>query len=86
MKIDVEGAEMDILGKFYAEAPRGRWPQLVIMEYYFDSKAVNLLISKGYKEVLRTKMNIVLKNCELTSFCALSAESHEILRSGRRMT
>jgi len=61
MKIDVEGAEMDILGKFYEEAAPEHWPELVIMEHYHAFEAVELLKSKGYKEVLRTKLNIVLK-------------------------
>lgn len=61
LKIDVEGAEMDILGKFYEEAPRTRWPQIVLMEYFHEDEVVDLLVSKGYKELLRTKMNIVLK-------------------------
>ncbi len=61
IKIDVEGAEMNILGTFYEEAPQNRWPQMVIMEYFHNNEVVELLKSKGYREQLRTKMNIVLK-------------------------
>lgn len=61
LKIDVEGAELDIFSKFYEEAPPERWPEMVIMEYYHGSEVVNFLTSKGYNEILRTKMNTVLK-------------------------
>ena len=65
LKIDVEGGEMEILQKFYEEASPNRWPEMVIMEYYYDSAAMNLLLAKGYAEVLRTKMNIVLKLADI---------------------
>ena len=65
LKIDVEGAEFGILGKFYDEAPRARWPLMVIMEYYHADNVVELLMAKGYKMVLKTKMNLVLKYARL---------------------
>lgn len=61
LKIDVEGAEFNILQKFYDDAPKARWPELVVMEHFHSKKALELLFSKGYSEVLRTKLNIVLK-------------------------
>ena len=59
-KIDVEGAEMDILAKFYDESPVGRWPELIIVEHIHCKPVIEMLFSKGYKEVLRTKLNMVL--------------------------
>lgn len=61
LKIDVEGAEMEIFKNFYENVDKTRWPELVLVEYYHDSQAKDFLISKGYREVLSTKMNIVLK-------------------------
>jgi hypothetical protein len=58
----VEGAEDLILETFYKNAPQHLWPKLVLMEYSNGRWAVDLpriMTTSGYREMLRTKQNVV---------------------------
>jgi len=63
MKVDVEGAEDRILLPFLAEAPRARWPRMLLIE---DNRAAwkgDLLATlqrSGYVAVAHTNANLVL--------------------------
>lgn len=64
LKMDIEGYEHPVLAAFYAEAPRARWPRLVQIEQHRkepDNDAVCLVRDRGYREVLRTRMNVILE-------------------------
>ena len=63
IKIDVEGAEMQILTCFFDEAPQERWPSIWVLESLYsneDRDPVALAISKGYQTALDTGRNVVL--------------------------
>lgn len=62
IKLDVEGAEDVILEPFLQEVAPPLWPQLIFMEYSHGPWAVDLetvLVDRGYREVLRTRANVV---------------------------
>lgn len=67
MKIDVEGGELAILAPWFAEAPRERWPGLIIMERpainRLDSSrdALFLACSRGYTVERETHSNAILR-------------------------
>jgi FkbM family methyltransferase len=64
LKIDVEGAEDQVLAPFFRDAPAALWPGLIVIE---DSSAewstdvFALLASKGYAVSSRTKQNVMLR-------------------------
>ena len=60
IKIDVEGAEKEILEPLFAELPSSTWPSLIVCELerrHETTEAANLLLSLGYKLRERTRMN-----------------------------
>lgn len=62
MKLDVEGAEDLILEPFFRTAPEAVWPKLMVMEHINARWTVDLpklILSKGYREILRTRANVV---------------------------
>jgi len=62
IKLDVGGAEDVILEPFLQEMAPALWPKLILMEYSQGPWAVDLdafLIDRGYREVLRTRSNVV---------------------------
>ena len=62
IKLDVEGAEDLILEPFFRAAPESLWPRLLLMEYSFSRWTTDLgalLLARGYREVLRTRGNVV---------------------------
>lgn len=64
LKMDIEGFEHPVLAAFYADAPRALWPRLVQIEQHRkepDNDAVRLVRERGYREVLRTRMNVILE-------------------------
>ena len=63
MKMDIEGAELPVLEAFFADAPRGLWPKLLILEISHETperSASARCEAAGYKVRLRTRMNAVL--------------------------
>jgi len=67
MKIDIEGAEFQVLDRFFATAPAARWPELIVLEWIHHhpvQNAVALVRAKGYAPVVRTKLNLVLKRVQ----------------------
>lgn len=61
VKLDVEGAEDLILDPFFRDAPPALYPSLLIIPNVPSRWQVDvpkLLESKGYRQVLRTKMNL----------------------------
>lgn len=63
IKIDVEGAEMAILARFFAEAPEARWPGALVLESLYSNEKrdpVALARSKGYAVALDTGRNVIL--------------------------
>jgi FkbM family methyltransferase len=64
IKLDVEGAEDLILDPFFRDAPASLHPSLLIIEDARDrwqSDLPKLLKSRGYRQILRTKMNLVFE-------------------------
>lgn len=64
LKIDVEGAEDLILKPFLEAAPDALLPGLVIVgraEASWQSDCVALLGARGYRTVLKTKLNVVME-------------------------
>ncbi|MFN3891824.1 MAG: FkbM family methyltransferase [Beijerinckiaceae bacterium] len=62
MKLDVEGAEDLILEPFFRTAPEAIWPKTLVMEHINARWTVDLpqlILDKGYREVLRTRANVV---------------------------
>jgi FkbM family methyltransferase len=64
IKLDVEGAEDLILNPFFRDAPSELYPFLLIIanvEDRWQMDLLSLLKSKGYRQVLETKMNLVFE-------------------------
>ena len=64
MKLDVEGAEDVILEPYLRAAPESLWPKAILIEeapQRWGIDLIALLKSRGYKEVLRTRQNLVLE-------------------------
>jgi FkbM family methyltransferase len=64
IKLDVEGAEDLVLDPFFRDAPASLYPSLFIIANVperWQSDVVGLLKSKGYQEVLETKMNLAFE-------------------------
>lgn len=64
IKIDVEGAEPDILEAFFAAAPQARWPKRLLLERLPDLKGrdpVAMAQAAGYRVVMDTGRNTALE-------------------------
>lgn len=67
MKLDVEGMEYRILKRFLDDVPESSWPRTIVMEYQpswtgiAGGSSLDLLVSRGYREVLETRENRVLE-------------------------
>jgi FkbM family methyltransferase len=64
LKIDVEGAEDEILVPFFREAPKELWPNLLIIEDGRPSwrrDLFSVLANCGYAIATRTKLNVVMR-------------------------
>jgi len=64
LKIDVEGAEDDILVPFFTDAPKTLWPAFIIIEDARGSWRVDLfafLAERGYAIAARTKLNVMMR-------------------------
>jgi FkbM family methyltransferase len=63
LKIDVEGAEPEVLLPFFANAPISLWPKLMILERGDSRWKVDLtgaLMAKGYRQQSATRLNLIL--------------------------
>jgi FkbM family methyltransferase len=64
LKIDVEGAEDLILAPFFATTPESLWPRLVIIEdchFLWRTDLYGEMRARGYREVDRTRMNVMME-------------------------
>ncbi|HJM51690.1 MAG TPA: FkbM family methyltransferase [Alphaproteobacteria bacterium] len=65
MKLDIEGFECRVLGKFFADAPVEMWPEFMIVEESSKSgggdSPVRLLTGQGYDVVWQGKLNCILE-------------------------
>jgi FkbM family methyltransferase len=64
LKIDVEGAEDEILAAFFANAPEELWPRLIIIEDSSNAWRIDLfslLAERGYRIGTRTKLNVMMR-------------------------
>ena len=67
VKLDVEGAEDLILDPFFRDAPASLYPSLLIIPDVSDRWQVDvrkLLEEKGYRQILRTRMNLAFERIE----------------------
>lgn len=63
LKMDIEGFEHPVLSEFFESSDKGQWPIYIQLEHEGgagDSEAASLAMEKGYREVLRTRMNVIL--------------------------
>ncbi len=63
MKIDIEGAEHQVLKRFFETAPQSLWPRLLLVETSHEApgrSARSLTIERGYRAILDTKLNCLL--------------------------
>lgn len=64
MKLDVEGAEDVILEPYLRTMPEALWPKVILIEeapQRWGVDLIGLLKARGYKEVLRTRQNLILE-------------------------
>ena len=64
IKLDVEGAEDLVLDPFFRDAPASLYPSLFVVANVPDRwqiDVVKLLKSKGYRQILETKMNLAFE-------------------------
>lgn len=64
IKLDVEGAEDVILEPYFRDMPEALWPKSILIEeapQRWGVDLIGLLKSRGYKEALRTRQNLVLE-------------------------
>ena len=64
IKIDVEGAEPEILEAFFAEAPKARWPKRLVLErlpHLSGRDPVAMAEAAGYRVVMDTGRNTALE-------------------------
>ncbi len=64
IKLDVEGAEDLVLEPFFRDAPQSLYPSLFIIPDVADRWQIDvlkLLESKGYRQILQTRMNLVFE-------------------------
>jgi FkbM family methyltransferase len=65
LKIDIEGAEDRVFGRFLNDAPVDRYPRTIILEQIRNrdlSPAAELLLRRGYRILQRTRMNLILEH------------------------
>jgi FkbM family methyltransferase len=63
-KIDVEGAEPQILVPFFEHAPEALWPVMLVLERVndrWDMDLMGFLAARGYAVQVQTKLNVVLR-------------------------
>jgi FkbM family methyltransferase len=63
LKVDVEGTEHAILAAFFRDAPAHLWPHQILLEdnsSHWPIDLFALLHEKGYRQVTRTRPNVVL--------------------------
>lgn len=64
LKVDVEGAEDRVLVPFFRSAPRDMWPRCIVIEEChwsrWETDIISLLRDEGYRNSMRTRMNLVL--------------------------
>ncbi|MEM9199339.1 MAG: FkbM family methyltransferase, partial [Pseudomonadota bacterium] len=62
LKIDIEGMEAAVLGRFFATAPASLHPDVILLETGRSGNSALLaqLAQAGYAPILRTRMNTVL--------------------------
>ena len=63
MKIDVEGSEDRILSPFFAAAPRGLWPKVLVMERNqggWKEDILSAALSLGYRRTDETRLNVMM--------------------------
>jgi FkbM family methyltransferase len=64
IKLDVEGAEDLILDPFFRDAPESLYPTLLVVEDgsgQWQMDLPKLLVEKGYRLILRTRLNFVFE-------------------------
>ena len=64
IKLDVEGAEDLVLGPFFRDAPASLYPSVFIVANVperWQADEIGLLVSKGYRQGLETKMKLVFE-------------------------
>jgi FkbM family methyltransferase len=64
IKLDVEGAEDLILDPFFRDAPTSLYPSLIIVEdgtRQWQTDVPKMLREKGYREVARTRLNLIFE-------------------------
>lgn len=64
IKLDVEGAEDVILEPYFRTMPEALWPKAILIEeapQRWSVDLIGLLKARGYREVLRTRQNLVLE-------------------------
>ncbi|WP_404293492.1 FkbM family methyltransferase [Microvirga sp. RSM25] len=64
IKLDVEGAEDLVLDPFFRDAPASLYPSLFVVANVperWQIDVVKLLKSKGYRQILETKMNLAFE-------------------------
>ena len=64
LKLDVEGAEDLVLDPFFRDAPASLYPSLFVVANVperWQIDVVKLLKSKGYRQILETKMNLAFE-------------------------
>lgn len=62
LKIDVERHEYQVLAPFFAQAPKGRWPRMILCETGMSPEQLplrQLLLDQGYAPSSRTRLNQV---------------------------
>lgn len=64
MKIDIEGAEHDMLTAFFDTALPAHWPRVICFEWIHDKRLVPLLQRHGYQEIFSSKMNMIMVRAE----------------------
>lgn len=68
MKIDIEGLELRVLTRFFAEAPRELWPSFICAEVSHVPNIVNELKKIGYTVVLAVGENCVFELISVSNF------------------
>ena len=64
LKIDVEGAEDQILAPFFVVAPETLWPTFLIIEdarLLWRTDLFSMLAERGYKVSARTRLNVMMR-------------------------
>jgi FkbM family methyltransferase len=64
VKLDVEGAEDVILEPYFRDMPEALWPKTILIEeapQRWSVDLIGLLKARGYRDVLRTRQNLVLE-------------------------